>query len=198
MRVLSWLSCLLIVGATAGCGQYSLVEPKPVTFSGSIIVEPPNGWNRLSSGLLGKQAAVWTVDGESLHALHFLISVKDGSHLMERPARSEGSIPVFRSNMTTMEIADLLITEMARVTGSSMFEIEQVRPEPFIGLDGFRIDFSYVGQDQVDRRGIAAGAVHDGSLHMILYQGSRLYHFDRYIDDVKAIIRSARLAEASG
>lgn len=181
----------------ASCGHFSLVAPERTTIGDALSVEPAIAWNRFNSSLLRGPTEVWTVDGDTLHLLSFFVAVADGESLFRPSDVPEGELPVFRAGMTPVGIADFLAASMTKATGSSVFEITEIRPESFAGMDGFRIGFSFATHDEVDRSGLAAGAVHDGHLYLILYHGTRLYHFGRYKDEVDHIIQSAQLATVS-
>jgi hypothetical protein len=58
------------------------------------------------------------------------------------------------------------------------------------GEDGFRFDFSYVSEEGLNYNGIAAGAVRDDKLYLVMYIGTTLHYFEKYIEEVDYILKS--------
>jgi hypothetical protein len=60
-------------------------------------------------------------------------------------------------------------------------------------LPGFMLEFTVTTRDQVDRQGIAIGAIKDAKLYLIVYTGTRLYHFGRDRSTIEALFASVKL-----
>lgn len=179
-RVLS-LSFLVFVAA---CGQYTLVKPGKVKV-GDLAVQSSMAWSQLSSG----NAYIWTVDGQFLHEIYFVTDLEDNEPLLV--GRGEDNQPKFKSGMTSIEIADLFKNSLASKSVRD-FEIKNLRPATFAATEGFRFEFDYRTSSGVEKTGMAIGAVRNKKLNLIFYHGTRLHYFDRYKEEVEAIIASAQ------
>lgn len=180
----------------AGCTPFSVVGPQRVSVKDAFTVEPDTAWNKINTqDITGRnRAEIWTADGPLLNSLTFFVGVEDGKPLFAQTEEQEkrGKLPVFRNTMTPTDIVELVEASYARITDSSLMKTQGLRPAKFAGADGFRFDMKYVSKDEVDREAIAAGTVHNGRLYLIVYQGSRLYHYGLRRSQVEHIIESAR------
>jgi hypothetical protein len=52
---------------------------------------------------------------------------------------------------------------------------------------------TFAGQRKRSLASLAAGAIEDGRLYMIFFQGTRIYHFGKDRDEAEHIIATARL-----
>jgi len=102
--------------------------------------------------------------------------------------------PPFRSGMTPNEIMDLFTGTFATATGSAVVQARDLRPATFGGTAGFRFEVSYTLKDDVDRELSAVGTVRDGKLYLIAFQGTKLYHYGKYLPEFEQIISTARLS----
>jgi hypothetical protein len=194
MRLLAVIALALLVGA---CTQYALVQPQRVTVKDTLSVEPDIAWNKINTqDIAGRsQTEVWTADGPLLNQLTFFAGIDDGKPLFVQTAEQEknNKLPEFRKSMSSTEIMELVESTVAKITQSSLTKTRDLRPEKFAGKDGFRFEMTYVSKDEVDREATAVGAVHEGRLYLIFYDGSRLYHYGLRRQQAERIIQSARL-----
>ena len=121
---------------------------------------------------------MWTIDGVVLHTLRFFKGIGDGEPMFAAPPGDERR-PRFRIAMTT--------TEVARVTPKNL------RPATFGTASGFRFEMNYFTRDGVHREALVAGAVFDRRLHVIVYDGTSLYHVGKYRADAERVIDSVKL-----
>ncbi|MSP66519.1 MAG: hypothetical protein EXQ96_00155 [Alphaproteobacteria bacterium] len=196
MRRLVLVTTVLLLSA---CVNYSLVEAKRLNLAPGFSVQPTLAWNQVRADLVKGSAVVWTTEGQSLDSLLIFPGVAHGKALFEDDweASAEADAkkekpPTFRSDMSPNEIMELFEASMARATRSTLASASALRPAPFAGVPGFRFDFTLTTPDQLERRGIAAGAVREGKLYLIFFQGSRIYHFGKLKDEAERIIESAR------
>lgn len=200
MRRLLAVGLMLVLTACAG---YQLVEPKRVTVNDTLSVEPGMSWNRLYSESMPRTLAVWTADGQLLNELVFFVGVGDSEPLFPpagsptaappgaQPAATE-PMPVFRTTMSPNEVAELFEASLVRSTKSALAQVKNLRPAEFGGIPGFRFEIEFVTRDDVERSGTVAGAVRNGKLFLIFFQGTRIYHYGRYKDEADRIFASAR------
>jgi hypothetical protein len=171
------LALIAVVFIVAGCGTYQLVESgHRVTVGECFRVDPGIPWSMTKEG----GVIVWTVDGQALERLIFFPGIKDGAPLIGRN-RSAGTpqMPTYKDSMTLLEVADLLEATMARLN-YHQFEKQNLRPATIGGLDGFRVDFSFVSEQGLEYRGFAEGATKDHKLYLVMYMGTALHYYNRY------------------
>lgn len=168
---------IAVVTVLAGCGTYQLVESgHRVTVGECFRVDPDIPWS------MTKKAGVfiWTVDGQDLDRLIFFPGIKDGAPLIDLK-KSAGSpqMPTYKDSMSLLEVVDLLEATMARLD-YHQFEKQNLQPATIGGLDGFRVDFSFVSKQGLEYRGFAAGATKDHKLYLVMYMGAALHYYDQY------------------
>ena len=178
------VSVMLLLSACAT--TFNLVEPGRIAVTDFYSVQSNIKWSSLKTD----NAQIWTVDGFALQALRFVHGVEDGGLLFESSDKKR-KIP-FRANMTETEIAEMVVDEFS-LSGAQSVELKSLRPQKFGSIDGFGFDIEYLTGDGVEARALVAGAVNDSTLYMIVYTGTRLYYFDRYLNEAKAIIDSVEL-----
>jgi hypothetical protein len=185
---------VLVSLAIAACGRYALVATGPTTLDGVLRVQPSIEWNRVANTGVGDIGAteVWTLDGEELQSLIFMLNVRDGESLLSPPGKRREKLPKFRSSMSLDELAGLFEATVTRLSNSSVFEFRSIAPSTVFGHPGLRMEFAFVDADSIDRDGVAVAVVHDGKLFVISYQGTRLYHFEKYRSEVEGILSTAQ------
>lgn len=188
----------LMLGA---CLPYGTVEPGPREVEGTFLVEPSVAWNRVNltvrdgwGFLFPAPVERWTMDGDAVDSLTFYAGIPDGAPLLKIDEDKDGKLPRFRSTMIAAEVMELFEATVAKATRTALAEARNLRPAPFGGMDGFRFELSFALHDEVERELAAAGAVKDGKLYLVTFQGDRLYHFERYRPEFERILASLRFA----
>jgi hypothetical protein len=193
---LSSTACASGGGDGYGYGGYTLIRVKEVRVGdNSLAVTPPREWNRISSSLFWdiRDVEDWTENGPYLDGISFVTGLKDGKALVRQYRRDDRQVPKFRSNMTPPEIA-AMIESLFRVRGGAVdFTTLSLAPRPFLGANGFQLDFEHLDGDEVRRRGRAVGAVVNGQLYLILFDAARSHYYNALLPDFEAIVNSARL-----
>jgi hypothetical protein len=191
--VLRTFVCLALVAGLAGCQRYSMVPPQPVTVKSALVVTPNQAWNKINIENLGSRPTeIWTADGDQLNMLMLFAGVADGQSLFPSPDSEKDKYAPFKNGMTANEVVSLVEATLGRYMDSSLVESYDLRPANFIGQNGYRAEFNLVGKDEVDRRGLAMGAVKDGKLYLMLFTGTRLYHYGLRADEVERMMMTAR------
>jgi hypothetical protein len=192
-------STLLPLLALAACTPYGLVGNERRTVEGAVSIEPGIAWNKVRTTLadgweIFSTAPVerWTIDDERLEMLTFYAGIADGEPLMRIPDEKDRNQPAFRAGMTPSEIADLFEGALSRSTRRAIPELRNLRPAMLGGVPGFRFELSYSLSDEVDRELAAAGAVRNGKLYLVTFQGTRLYHFPKYLPEFERILATWR------
>lgn len=195
------LLAVLIVMTAASCVRYSLVQPERTAIKGSFTIEPGQVWNKinLQAGLgTSHPLEAWTADGDKLNMMLFFAGIADGQTLMPPPHDVDKAkkLPAFRSAMSANEVKDVIEATLGQFMNSALVETRNLRPAEFGGRDGYRFDFNLVGKDEVDRQGIATGAIVDGKLYSIVFMGTRLYHYGMRLQDVEHIVASVQFIKS--
>jgi hypothetical protein len=95
--------------------------------------------------------------------------------------------------MTPPEIA-AMIESLYRVRGGAVdFRTVSLQPRPFLGANGFQLDYEHLDSDELWRRGRVVGAVINGELYMILLDAAKSHYFDATLPDFETIVASAQL-----
>jgi hypothetical protein len=192
----SLAACSSLGGEGFGFSDYSLVRPRRVEVAdGSMTVVPPRPWNRRRPELFEDVRAVedWTLDGPLLDGISFVAGLRSG-HFLVRQRRSDSQqVPKFRSDMTPPEIA-AMIESLYRMRGGTVeFHTLSLKPRPFLGANGFQLDYEHLDDDELWRKGRAVGAVVNGELYMILTDAARSHYYAATLPDFEALVASARL-----
>ena len=87
-----------------------------------------------------------------------------------------------------------MIESLYRVRGGSVdFRTLSLAPRPFLGANGFQLDYEHLDDDELWRRGRAVGAVINGKLYLILLDAAKAHYFDADLADFEALVASAEL-----
>jgi len=189
-------ACSSLGGGDYGFSDYSLVRVRPVSVGDhSMIVTPPRAWNRHRPIFFEdiRQIEDWTQNGPLLDGISFVTGLKNGKSLIRQRRSANQQVPLFRSNMTPPEIA-AMIESLYRVRGGAVdFRTLSLKPRPFLGTNGFQLDYEHLDDDELWRRGRVVGTVINGQLYMILLDAAKAHYFDATLPDFEAIVASARL-----
>lgn len=192
--LISLLVALALIAV--GCGRLQVAGTERVAIGRAYTVDPQIEWSAASQG----NRDVWTVDGLTLQAVHFIKGVRKGWTLLGNRGAQNDEWPTFDPGMTPHESLEFIVASLSRF-GLANVEPYGLRPQPFGQAQGFRFDFDFLYPDGLEGRGLAAGAVIDDRLQLILYVGARQHYFPEYLDEVEAIIASIENgadAEGSG
>jgi hypothetical protein len=193
---LSLAGCSSLGGEGFGSQYYSLVKVKQrAVGDGSLLVTPPRPWNRTRRLLFFddvRWVEDWTLNGPLLDGISFVTGLPSGKYLVRQSRREDRQVPKFRSDMTAPEVAAML-ESLFRVRGGTVdFRTLGLKPRPFLGANGFQLDFEHLDSDELWRRGRAVGAVIDGELYLILYDATRSHYFNAAVNDFEGLVGSAQ------
>jgi hypothetical protein len=190
-------ACSSIGGEGYGFSSYAYVQAGDVSVGdGSLIVAAPRPWNRRRAGFFDDIRAVedWTLDGPVLDGISFVSGLESGHYLVRQRKTADQQVPKFRAEMTPPDIAAML-ESLYRVRGGAVdFRMISLQPRPFLGTNGFQLDYEHLDDDELWRRGRVVGAVIDNRLYLIMLDAAKLHYYDATLPDFEAIVASARLA----
>jgi hypothetical protein len=192
-------ACSSVGGGEYGFSDYSAVPVRRVSVGDrTMVVSAPRPWNRHRPILFEdiRQVEDWTLNGPLLDGISFVTGLKNGKSLIRQRRSASQQVPMFRSDMTPPEVA-AMIESLYRVRGGSVdFRTLSLRPRPFLGANGFQLDYEHLDDDELWRRGRAVGAVIDGRLYLILIDAARSHYWDAALPDFEALVASAQLQRA--
>jgi hypothetical protein len=189
-------ACSSVGGEGFGFSSYAMVRVQDVSVGDdSLIVAPPRPWNRHRAGFFDDIRAVedWTLDGPVLDGISFVTGLESGHYLVRQRKTADQQVPKFRADMTPPDIAAML-ESLYRVRGGAVdFRTISLQPRPFLGTNGFQLDYEHLDDDELWRRGRVVGAVIDNRLYLIMLDAAKLHYYDATLADFEAIVASARL-----
>ncbi len=192
---LALTACSTLGAGEYGYSSYALVRVRRVHVGdGSLTVVPPRPWNRHRSILWEDVRDVedWTQNGPYLDGISFVTGLKSGRYLIRQSKRADQQVPKFRSDMTPPEIVAML-ESLYRVKGGAVdFRTLSLQPRPFLGANGFQLDYEHLDSDELWRKGRAVGAVINGQLYLILFDAARSHYYSALLPDFESIVASAR------
>jgi hypothetical protein len=183
-------------GSEYGISDYALVRVHRVTVGDhSLSVSPPRPWNRVRPRLFEdiRETEDWTLNGPILDGVSFVTGLKGGKRLIREDRHEAQQVPRFRSDMTAPEIA-AMIESLYRVRGGTVdYRMLSLQPRPFLGANGFQLDYEHLDEDELWRKGQVVGAVVNGRLYFIMLDAARSHYYDAVLPDFEAVVASARL-----
>lgn len=185
------LVSMLALGA---CATYQQVDAVPLKISkGPLEVTPPAVlWNKVPSISVPQvNGEVWTASGVTLDTVMFISNLEDGQRIYKAQRNSNTEFPAFKSDMLPNELVELITSSISIQTGAATIETLSLAPRAFAGAPGFDLIYQRTGQDEITRRGRAAGAVINEKFHLIVFEAARLYYFDQYAAQAEQLINSA-------
>lgn len=194
--VLVLSACSSVGTGEYGFSDYSLVRVQRVSVGdGSLIVTAPRPWNRHRPIFFEdiRKVEDWTQNGPYLDGITFITGLKNGKSLIRQRRSASQQVPVFRSNMTPLEVL-AMIESLYRVKGGTVdFRTLSLQPRPFLGANGFQLDYEHLDDDELWRRGRVVGVVINGQLYMVLFDAAKSHYYDAELPDFEALVASARL-----
>lgn len=189
-------ACSSLGGGGYGFSDYSAVNVRRVEVgNGKMTVVPPRPWNRHRAFLFEDIPAVedWTLNGPLLDGITFITGLKSGHYMIRQRRTADQQVPKFRAEMSPPEIAAML-ESLYRVRGGAVdFRTLSLKPRPFLGANGFQLDYEHLDDDELRRKGRAVGAVINDQLYLILYDAARSHYYEAALPDYEAIVTSAQL-----
>ena len=190
-------ACSSLGGGEYGIGDYTLVRVHRMDVGdGGLSVVAPRPWNERRRSILFddvREVEDWTLNGPLLDGISFVSGMKSGRYLIRQRKTADQQVPKFRDDMTPPEIAAML-ESLYRVRGGAVdFRTLALQPRPFLGANGFQLDYEHLDSDELWRKGRAVGAVINGRLYLILLDAARSHYYNATLPDFEAIVASAQL-----
>jgi hypothetical protein len=168
----------------AGCG-FRLIRAEPRSIGGVYSVHPQIEWSGIKQG----DVELWTVHGPGLEALRFVVGLEGGESMLEPGLFSDEKFPEFQPDMSPTEIVEFCADTLTRM-GAKRLRTSGLRPEAFGSHPGFRFELEFNTAQGLEMSGLAAGAVVEERLHLILFTAPSAYYFGSRAADVERLIGS--------
>lgn len=182
------LAVLLLAACATGPVVPVMVPAGPVAV-GRLQLRTDTVWTRLP---VEPPRQVWTVHGPLLDQLLLHDGLADGQPLVETAEGRTG--PVFRAGLAGPELAEFLL-DSQRAAGAVDAAILSVRPQPFAGGEGIRVEFRYRQPESgLAMRGVAAARVREGRLVLIQLVAAEDHYFPTLLPAFEQLVGSAVIA----
>ena len=170
-RLLTVCATLSLTGPIPAVAGNSLVtaSPQKGIAKSSLSATPDGEWNRLARRD-GKFVELWTRDGDALNKVSFFGGVPVGEPLFKEIDRKNRPLPKVGNNMLITDIPVLLESSYRVQNGVTSFAVTGQEPAQFSGYRGTSFTYSFVGADDVERKGEAVGAFIKGRLYLATYE----------------------------
>lgn len=150
---------------------------------------PQADWNKLNARP-GPLAEVWTFDGELLNAVMFYTGIPGGKPLLREVDKKNRPLPKFAKDMLLPDLPSFLERTYRITKDVSTFNVEQVAPGTVAGHKGVAFSYTFVGSDDVRRKGEANAAIIDGKLYLVTYEAPLIYFYDNSKDQYHQLLQS--------
>ena len=166
---------------------------KPVAVAKSAMtITPPRAWNTLSLRP-GKNAEIWTLDGELLNSVTFFGNIGAGAPLYKERNKKREPLPKMRKDTLLVDLPELLEGTIRAYNSIAIFSVTDSSPAKFLGHDAIRFSYQYTDNDQLPRLGEATGTIIDGKLYMASFEAPRLHYFGAALEDYRGLVLSAKV-----
>lgn len=178
-----------------GCGSSApRASDEGVYEVGRLRITLDGGWYKQSGSDLPRaqaRSSTWSREGVEHDRLFVTGGVEDGEPVFK--ASDYPGLPVFRSDMSATEVAELVAQSLQRVlwNGSASIAASNARERGFTGLPGFEFELSADVPGSASHRGIAGGFVDEGRLHLTVYLAESPGYFERHREAAQAVIDSS-------
>lgn len=184
--------CTVVVGCAP---SYTLVTSKPATVARNTIkVTPAVAWNKAPKSPFDiAWEENWTANGALLDRVTFIGGLPNGQAIVKQHKKADRQVPVFRATMSPQDLVAMIETYHRIRDGATVFVTTRVEPTTFLGVPGLRFDYTFVGADEVRRRGQTILAVKNDKFYMMALDGAAIHYFDAALIDFSAMAATARL-----
>jgi hypothetical protein len=186
---------LVVMMICCGCGSSApRASDEGVYEVGRLRITLDGGWYKQSGSDLPRaqaRSSTWSREGIEHDRLFVTGGVDDGEPVFK--ASDYPGLPVFRSDMSATEVAELVAQSLQPVlwNGSASIAASNARERGFTGLPGFEFELSADVPGSASHRGIAGGFVDEGRLYLTVYLAESPGYFERHRQAAQAVIDSS-------
>lgn len=175
-------------------GDAYSVDPQIQWSTFDLNVRVPVGGDDLAERDVASTAKhqAWTVDGSKLQAVFFYYGVQEGDTLFPGLGLEDAKFPTFKPDMRASDVMEFLVDSYERL-GLTQVVATNLRPAEFGNAPGFRFELTYLSAAGLEYEAMALGAVNDGQLSLIIYDGVRHFYYPRYREAVERLFSSVQM-----
>lgn len=194
MKIFRSAALLLLISVAPSLSANDLRDSGKVAFvaKSTMSVKPLRPWNTLSLRP-GKNAEIWTLDGEQLNSVIFFGGIAPGAPLFKERNKKREPLPKMRKDTLLLDLPELLEGTIRAYNNISIFSVTSSDPAKFLGRDAIRFNYTYTDNDELPRLGEAIATIVDGKLYMISFEAPRLHYFDRALEDYRTLVSTASI-----
>lgn len=174
----------------AGCASVTLAPAGPYKAGASYSVTLGRAWSDITAASPNLQdgVRVLSIDGPLLNRLFLAVDIAPGQGVI-KPPRRETRAPVYRADMTSREISEMLLETLSGMNYQKVEEVE-LNPGKFLDGAGVRVTFKAQTKEGLEMSALAVAAPRNGKLQAILFVAPSEYYFQRDLPEVERIISS--------
>ncbi len=185
-----------LLAMLGGCvPTYKLIAPGSVSVAkNSMVVQPASAWNKVPvrPGDIPYEEH-WTLNGPLLDSVAFVGALPDGKPLLVQRKKDDQQVPPFRANMTPDDLVSMIESYYRIGQGVNVFDVRSVEPVPFLGKQGLKLDYTYVGGDALPHKGRCVVEVVNGKLYLMRLDGASSHYFDAAALEFGRMISTAQV-----
>lgn len=178
-------SRILLIAALATCATASLANSLVAPGEHTAIAQSTIGtsvsgeWNKLSRSD-GPNVEIWTRDGDGLNKVSFFGGIAAGNPIYKEKDSKNAPLPKVAANMLLPDIPVLFESTYRAQFKVDRMSIDSQDVVTVNGRQAIKFAYTYVkGEDEVDRKGEAIGAIANGKLYLVAYEAPAIYFFDK-------------------
>jgi hypothetical protein len=178
---------MVLLALASACTRYQLAEPRLYNLENHYVFMTRTAWNTTGE----YNSMLWTKSGKYLDSLYFYKPTPNGRSPFA-PESAE-QFPPFRTNMSVLDLRDLLTTSLANM---GLFDIEHhsAKAVKLGERDAHRFDLTLRMKTRLEIRGIAIMAIHDHHLYQVLFFAEASHYYGAVIGEVEDILAGLRLS----
>jgi hypothetical protein len=97
--------------------------------------------------------------------------------------------------MSETEVVDAIV-DAVTLSGAQQVEARNLRPANFGSADGFRFELAFLNSDGLKKDGAVVGTIVDQSLYLIVYTGTRIHYYPKYVREFEKIVSSINIRKS--
>lgn len=160
---------------------------------GAFSASPDSRWNRLQQRE-GDYQEVWTIDGDKLNRVVFYGGVPVGEPLLKERDKKRDPLPRVADNMLLPDIPVLLERTYRAKYGIAIMSIGKQEPATLSGRPAIAFEYQFIDPEyEVETRGEAIAALHDGRFYLVAFEAPAVYFFDRDAQKFRDLVKTVSL-----
>jgi hypothetical protein len=166
-----------------------------------MTIDTRSAWNqapREATPLSRTDSKTWTQNGILLDRFMIIPGVPSGEPIF-RQTRSSQALPIFNAKMLPNEIEELIESSIVKLFGEGGVAVEtgRLRPHRYGENRGIMFDIKVNVSDGPVYRGVAGALIVNEKLYLTMFLGAEPYYYQKLLDEVLEIIKSARVVNTS-